>query len=110
MSKSRIKRLRGLKQPQYRLRVGDIRVFYDIFGQRVEVLAIVPGKPTGLLVGFATEDDWFDYRLENDPRFLERISAARSSLRAGKNKSSKKLKVSPSYVDALCARVPGLGC
>lgn len=44
------------------------------------------GKPAGLLVGFATEEDWFDYRLENDPRFLERISAARDSLRAGKGK------------------------
>lgn len=42
------------------------------------------GKPAGLLVGFATEDDWLDYRLENDPRFLERISAARDGLRAGK--------------------------
>ena len=44
VSKSRIKRLRGLSKPQYRLRVGDIRVFYDITGQRVEVLAIV-NKP-----------------------------------------------------------------
>lgn len=41
VSKSRIKRLRGLTKPQYRLRVGDIRAFYDIAGQRVEVLAIV---------------------------------------------------------------------
>lgn len=40
-SKSRIKRLRGLSKPQYRLRVGDIRVFYDIAGQSIEVLAIV---------------------------------------------------------------------
>lgn len=41
VSKTRIKRLRGLAKPQYRLRVGDIRVFYDITGQYVEVLAIV---------------------------------------------------------------------
>jgi len=41
VSKSRIKRLRGLTKPQYRLRVGDIRVFYDITGRYVEVLAIV---------------------------------------------------------------------
>lgn len=41
-SKSRIKRLRGLTHPQYRLRVGEIRVFYDIRGRVVEVLAIVP--------------------------------------------------------------------
>ncbi len=42
VSKSRIKRLRGLSHPQYRLRVGEIRVFYDITEDRVEVLAIVP--------------------------------------------------------------------
>lgn len=40
-SRSRIKRLRGLRQPQYRLRVGDVRVFYDLRGDTVEVLAIV---------------------------------------------------------------------
>jgi mRNA-degrading endonuclease RelE of RelBE toxin-antitoxin system len=40
-SRSRIKRLRGLRRPQYRLRVGDIRVFYDVSGGTVEVLAIV---------------------------------------------------------------------
>ena len=40
-SKSRIKRLRSLSQPQYRLRVGDIRVFYDVTETAVEILAIV---------------------------------------------------------------------
>jgi mRNA interferase RelE/StbE len=40
-SRSRIKRLRGLRRPQYRLRVGDARVFYDVSGTTVEVLAIV---------------------------------------------------------------------
>ena len=39
--RSRIKRLRGLRRPQYRLRVGDVRVFYDVSGTTVEVLAIV---------------------------------------------------------------------
>ena len=41
VSKSRIKRLRGLSQPQYRLRVGEARVFYDVTRETVEVLAIV---------------------------------------------------------------------
>jgi mRNA interferase RelE/StbE len=41
VSKSRIKRLRGLRQPQYRLRIDDIRVFYDVTETRVEILAIV---------------------------------------------------------------------
>ncbi|TAK53955.1 MAG: prevent-host-death protein, partial [Gammaproteobacteria bacterium] len=42
------------------------------------------GKPAGVLIGFETEDDWLEYRLENDPRFLQRIAKARTSLRAGK--------------------------
>jgi mRNA interferase RelE/StbE len=41
-SRSRIKRLRGLSKPQYRLRVDDVRVFYDVTGSTAEVLAIVP--------------------------------------------------------------------
>lgn len=41
VSKSRIKRLRGLSQPQFRLRVDEFRVFYDISGQEVQILAIV---------------------------------------------------------------------
>jgi len=41
------------------------------------------GRPAGVLIGFESDDDWFDYRLENDPRFLERVATARRSLRAG---------------------------
>ncbi len=41
VSKSRIKRLRGLTRPQYRLRVNDIRVFYDVADEEVQILAIV---------------------------------------------------------------------
>ncbi|MEC4818733.1 MAG: type II toxin-antitoxin system RelE/ParE family toxin [Scytonema sp. PMC 1069.18] len=42
VSKSRIKRLRGMSRPQYRLRVDEIRVFYDVTDEAVEILAIVP--------------------------------------------------------------------
>ena len=41
-SKSRIKRLRGISRPQYRLRIGEIRVFYDVVEPDVEILAIIP--------------------------------------------------------------------
>jgi mRNA interferase RelE/StbE len=44
ISRSRIKRLRGLARPQYRLRVGDVRVVYDVTDATVEILAIV-AKP-----------------------------------------------------------------
>jgi prevent-host-death family protein len=42
------------------------------------------GRPAGILIGFASEDDWFDYQLENDPRFAGRIERAREQLRAGR--------------------------
>lgn len=49
-----------------------------------EIIITRHGKPAGVLIGFQSEEDWFDYRLENDPRFLERIAQARESLRAGR--------------------------
>ena len=52
--------------------------------EKEEIVILRHGKPAGVLVGFKTEDEWFDYRLENDPRFLQRIASARQSLRSGK--------------------------
>ena len=49
-----------------------------------EIVITRHGKPAGVLIGFKSEDDWFDYRLENDPRFLDRVARARDSLRAGR--------------------------
>src|SRR5271156_3243972 len=49
-----------------------------------EIVITRHGKPAGVLIGFESEDDWFEYRLEHDPRFLRRIERARSSLRAGR--------------------------
>jgi prevent-host-death family protein len=49
-----------------------------------EIVITRHGKPAGVLIGFESEDDWFDYRLENDPRFLQRVEQARESLRAGR--------------------------
>jgi len=48
-----------------------------------EIIITRHGKPAGVLIGFGSEDDWFNYRLENDERFLRRIEQARASLRAG---------------------------
>jgi prevent-host-death family protein len=49
-----------------------------------EIVITRHGKPAGVLIGFESEEDWFDYRLEHDPRFLDRIEQARNSLRAGR--------------------------
>jgi prevent-host-death family protein len=45
-----------------------------------EIVITRHGKPAAVLVGFASEDDWFEYKLEHDPRFLERVRLARKSL------------------------------
>jgi prevent-host-death family protein len=52
--------------------------------EKQQIVITRHGKPAGVLIGFESEDDWFDYRLENDPRFMRRIEDARSSLRAGR--------------------------
>ena len=57
---------------------------YLDLAEKEEIIITRHGKPAGVLIGFATEDDWFDYRLEHDPRFLTRIEATRKSLREGK--------------------------
>ncbi len=58
------------------------RVLKD--AQKQAVVITRHGKPAGVLVGFADEEDWFEYRLLNDARFAKRIVAARRRLRAGK--------------------------
>jgi prevent-host-death family protein len=52
--------------------------------EKEEVVITRHGKPAGILIGFDSEDAWFDYRLENDSRFLKRVESARQSLRAGR--------------------------
>jgi prevent-host-death family protein len=42
------------------------------------------GKAAGVLIGFESEDDWFEFRLENDPRFRARIQKARESIQRGR--------------------------
>ena len=49
-----------------------------------DVIITRHGKPAGVLVGFSSEDDWFDYQLEHDPRFRARVATARQSLREGR--------------------------
>jgi prevent-host-death family protein len=63
--------------------VKDDLSHYLRIAEKQDVIITRHGKPAGVLIGFASEDDWFDYKLETDPRFLERIAAARASLRDG---------------------------
>ncbi|MFA5055115.1 MAG: type II toxin-antitoxin system Phd/YefM family antitoxin [Dehalococcoidia bacterium] len=56
---------------------------YLHLAEKEEIVITRHGKPAGVLIGFQSEDDWFDYRLEHDPRFLKRIAEARQSLKLG---------------------------
>ena len=49
-----------------------------------EIVITRHGKPAGVLVGFESEDDWFEYRLEHHPAFLQRVSEARTAFREGR--------------------------
>jgi len=49
-----------------------------------EILITRHGKPAGILIGFETEDDWFDYRLEHHPEFLRRVAEARAAFTTGR--------------------------
>jgi prevent-host-death family protein len=49
-----------------------------------EIVITRHGKPAGVLIGFESEDDWVDYRRENHPEFLMRVSEARAALRTGR--------------------------
>lgn len=49
-----------------------------------EIVITRHGRPAGVLIGFASEDDWFEYRLEHHPEFLDRVAKARATLREGR--------------------------
>ena len=77
----------AIRKPRVReVPLSEVKDDLSRFLREAETGAIVitrHGKPAGVLIGFESEDDWFEYRLEHDPRFLQRVESARSSLRAG---------------------------
>ena len=85
-----MRRISGLKKQENLLKtvalneVKDDLSKYLRLAEKEDVIITRHGKPAGILIGFASEDAWFEYRLEHDPRFLQRIERARQSLRAGR--------------------------
>ena len=56
---------------------------YLRLAEKEEVVITRHGKAAGVLIGFKSEDEWFEYRLQNDPKFLKRIAAARKNIEEG---------------------------
>jgi prevent-host-death family protein len=69
-----------------KVRLSEVKNDLSRFLREAETQEIVitrHGKPAGVLIGFESDDEWFEYRLQNDPRFLRRVEQARNSLRTG---------------------------
>jgi len=57
---------------------------YLRLAEEEEIVITRHGRAAGLLIGFGSEEDWFEYRLEHHPEFLRRIAEARVALREGR--------------------------
>ena len=57
---------------------------YVQLAAREEIVVTRHGRPAAVLIGFEDDDDWFEYQLEHDPRFIARMDSARRSLEAGR--------------------------
>jgi len=79
---------RAVRKPQMReVPLSEVKDDLSRFlreAEKQEIVITRHGKPAGVLIGFESEDDWFEYRLETDPRFLRRIEKARAGIRAGR--------------------------
>ena len=73
------------KVPLYQIKNALSR--YLRAAEREEIVITRHGRPAGLLIGFESEDDWFEYRMQSDPEFLRRIEIARESLKAGEGRA-----------------------
>jgi prevent-host-death family protein len=49
-----------------------------------EIVITRHGRPAGVLIGFESDEAWFEYRLEHHPAFLRRVTEARTALRGGR--------------------------
>lgn len=65
-------------------RVKDDLSKYLRLATQEEIVITRHGRPAGVLIGFATDDDWFEYRLEHHPEFLRRVAEARTAVREGR--------------------------
>ena len=61
----------------------DLSRYVDL-AAREEIVVTRHGRPAAVLIGFEDDEDWFEYQLEHDPRFVARMDSARRSLEAGR--------------------------
>lgn len=72
-----------MKQATFEQVTTDLEKYLQM-AESEEIVIMRQGQPAGVLIGFASDDDWFDFGLENDPRLLKRVAEARRSLAEGR--------------------------
>src|SRR5437870_9750529 len=78
--------LPGTERPVRQVALAEVKNDLSRFlrlAESEEIVITRHGKPAGILIGFESEEDWFDYRLEHHPEFLRRVAAAREAVKAG---------------------------
>jgi prevent-host-death family protein len=82
--RTRGSRLRGPRVKRLALaKIKDDLSRYLRLAEGEEIVITRHGRPAGVLIGFQTEEDWFEYQLERNPEFLRRIARARAEIRDG---------------------------
>ena len=89
-SSPRRKRRPGSRKKEHRIQevalaqVKDDLSKYLRLATQEEIVITRHGRPAGVLIGFASDEDWFEYRLEHHPEFLRRVAEARTAIREGR--------------------------
>jgi prevent-host-death family protein len=86
--------LPGTARPERQVALAEVKDDLSRFlrlAESGEIVITRHGKPAGVLIGFETEDDWFDYRLEHHPEFLQRVAEARAAFKSGRGVRLEKL-------------------
>ena len=81
----------------------DLSRYVDL-ASREEIVVTRHGRPAAVLIGFEGDDDWFEYQLEHDPRFVARMESARRSLEAGRGISLDQVRAQLGLTDRVGSR------
>jgi prevent-host-death family protein len=85
---------RGARRAMIKVPLSKVKDNFSDFIKKAgkeEVVITIHGRPAAVLIGFEDEDDWLEYRLLKDEKFLERVAQSRQQYQKGKYKTLEEL-------------------
>ena len=82
--------VKGAKKRMIKVPLSKLKENFSDFIKRAgkeEVVVTIHGRPAAVIIGFEDEDDWLEYRLLTDERFLTRVSESRRQYRENRYKT-----------------------